>query len=80
VITASDCVGISETIAWYKPDLIILSIKEDAEKELDTLEDIRNAHHDMPVILSTEYLPLKTIQSLLWQIERSHEAWLNEMD
>lgn len=79
VITRSDCVGILEIIAWHKPDLIILSIKEKAEKELGTLEEIRSARYETPVILSTEYLSLETMQSLLRQIERSHEVWLNEL-
>lgn len=79
VITASDCEGLLETIAEHRPDLIILGIKTGEVNELNTLEEIRDASYDMPVILSTDYLPLNTIQNLLQVIEKSHEVCLPEL-
>ena len=74
VITASDCGGLPETITEHNPDLIILDIKMGATNSLNTLQEIRDASYDMPVILSTDYLPLNTIQNLLHLIEKSHEV------
>ena len=74
VITASDCKGLLETIAQHRPDLIILDIKTGEVNELNTLEEIRDAYYDMPVILTTDYLPVNTIQNLLQVIEKSHEV------
>jgi DNA-binding NtrC family response regulator len=79
VITASDCEGLLETIAEHRPDLIILGIKTGEVNELNTLEEIRDAYYDMPVILTTDYLPVNTIQNLLQVIEKSHEVCLPEL-
>jgi len=76
VITADNCVGILETIALHKPDLIILGIRMGEVNELNALEEVRNANHDMPVILSTDYLPLDMVQNLLKLIEKSHDVGL----
>jgi len=80
VITAGDCEGLMETIAQHSPDLIILDIKMGAVNVLNTLQEIRNASYDMPVILSTGYQPSTTIQNILQLIEKSHEIWLPELD
>jgi len=58
VITASDCEGLLETIGLHRPDLIILDINTGEVNEVNTLEEIRDAFYDMPVILTTDYLPL----------------------
>ena len=74
VITASDCEGLLETIAEHRPDLIILHLEMGEVKGPDIVQEIRDASYDMPVILSTDYLPLNTIQNLLQVTEKSHEV------
>ena len=74
VITASDCEGLMETIAQHNRDLIILDIKMGEVNGPDIVQEIRDASHDMSVILSTDYLPLNTIQDLLQVVEKSHEV------
>ena|GEM_PF-5338701 len=79
MITASDCEGLLETIAEHRPDLIILGIEMGEVNGPNIVQEIRDASHDMPVILSTDYLPLNRIQNLLQVIEKSHEVLPSEI-
>lgn len=74
MITASDCEGLLETITEHNPDLIMLHIEMGEVNGPDIVQQIRDVSHDMPVILSTDYFPLNTIQNLLQVIEKSHEV------
>ena len=55
VITADSGNQLLERIAAETPDLIILDIKMAEHNGLDLLQDIRNRHYDLPVILCSAY-------------------------
>ena len=55
VVTAASGQGLLERIAQERPDLIILDIKLADSDGLDLLQEIRNRHYDMPVILCSAY-------------------------
>ena len=55
VITTGDGFGLIEMIETEKPDLVIMDVKLGKYNGLDLLQDIRNAHWDLPVILCTSY-------------------------
>jgi DNA-binding response OmpR family regulator len=59
VVTTSDAAGLIEIIKQRKPDLIVLDIRMGEYDGLDLLQDIRNAHYDMPVILCSAYSSFK---------------------
>ena len=44
-----------EKIALFKPEVVILDIKLVDYDGLELLQEIRNRHHDLPVILCTAY-------------------------
>ena len=55
VVTADSGQGLLERIAQERPDLIILDIKLADSDGLDLLQEIRNRHYDLPVILCSAY-------------------------
>ncbi len=55
VITADSGHLLLEKIDEEKPDIIILDIKMVDYNGLDLLQDIRNKHYNLPVILCTAY-------------------------
>jgi len=59
VTAISNCEDLLNEIDRQKPDLIILDIKLGNVNGLDILQDIRNRHYDMPVILCTAYPTFK---------------------
>jgi DNA-binding response OmpR family regulator len=55
VITAESGDGLLELIARETPSLVVLDIKMASHNGLDLLQDIRNHHYELPVIISTAY-------------------------
>jgi len=55
VVTAASGQGLLERIEQERPDLIILDIKLADSDGLDLLQEIRNRHYDLPVILCSAY-------------------------
>ena len=55
VITSGDGSKVLELIEQERPDLVILDIRLGEYNGLDLLQDIRNSHYDLPVILFTAY-------------------------
>jgi len=55
VIEAVDGGGLLERVAAEKPDVIVLDIKMAAYDGLDLLQEIRQSHHDLPIIISSAY-------------------------
>jgi len=55
VVTVDSGNRLMEEIEAHKPDLIVLDIKMVDYNGLDLLQDIRNKHYDLPVILCTAY-------------------------
>jgi DNA-binding response OmpR family regulator len=55
VVTHDSGDGLLELIEKEKPNLVILDIKMVDYNGLDLLQDIRNKHYDLPVILCTAY-------------------------
>ncbi len=70
VITVTDCDGFLQMIVRDRPDAIIAAVKTGEVSEFSSLKEIRDANYDMPVILSTAYLPLSTFENLM-EIARS---------
>jgi len=59
VITSDDCSRLLKLIEEEKPDLIIMDIRLGQYNGLDLLQDIRNTHFNLPVILCTAYPAFK---------------------
>jgi DNA-binding response OmpR family regulator len=55
VIATGDGSRVMEMIDRQSPDLIVLDIKLGNYNGLDLLQEIKNAHYDLPVILATAY-------------------------
>jgi DNA-binding response OmpR family regulator len=55
VITTGEGKGLVEMIKKHKPDLVLLDIKMGVYDGLDLLQDVRNAHYNLPVILCSAY-------------------------
>ena len=55
VITTGDCKSLLNTVREQEPDVIVLDIMMQGYNGLDLLQDIRNDHWDLPVILCTSY-------------------------
>ena len=55
VFTSSDGSSLMALIEETKPDLILLDVRLDEKDGLDLLQDIRNTHYNLPVILCTAY-------------------------
>jgi DNA-binding response OmpR family regulator len=59
VITSGDDPLILELIDKEDPDLVLMETKLIEHDGLDLLQDIRNTHYNLPVILCTAYTSLK---------------------
>ncbi len=59
VVTSGDGSRLMELIGQKRPDLILLDIRLGEYNGLDLLQDIRNTHHNLPVILCTAYPSFK---------------------
>lgn len=59
VVTTGELGDLMEMIPQKKPDLILLDIRMEEASGLDLLQDIRNTHYNIPVILCTAYEPFK---------------------
>ena len=59
VVTSGDGSRLMELIGQKRPDLILLDIRLGEYNGLDLLQDIRNAYHNLPVILCTAYPSFK---------------------
>lgn len=55
VITTGKCEGVLELINTAQPSAVILDIRMEDCNGLDLLQEIRNAHPDLPIILNTAY-------------------------
>jgi len=55
VFTIGDCTEVMAVIQEKRPDLIVMETKLGKYNSLDLLQDIRNEHHELPVILCTAY-------------------------
>jgi DNA-binding NtrC family response regulator len=55
VFTTGDCKRLLNTIREQEPDVIVLDIMMQGYNGLDLLQNIRNAHWNLPVILCTSY-------------------------
>jgi DNA-binding response OmpR family regulator len=59
VITTGDGVGLLGLIEEVQPDLVVLDIRLGEFNGLDLLQDIRNTHYELPVILCSAYSAFK---------------------
>ena len=59
VITTGDGVGLLGLIEEAQPDLVVLDIRLGEFNGLDLLQDIRNTHYELPVILCSAYSAFK---------------------
>ena len=55
VFSIGDCTEVMTVIQEKRPNLIIMETKLGKYNSLDLLQDIRNEHHELPVILCTAY-------------------------
>ena len=55
VLTSSDGSNLMALIEETKPDLIVLDVRLGQHHGLDLLQDVRNTHYNLPVILCTAY-------------------------
>jgi len=55
VISCEDVSKLMELIEQCQPDLVLMDIRLGDHDGLDLLQDIRNVHDDLPVILCTAY-------------------------
>jgi len=55
VITAGEGREVSELISSEKPSALVLDIRMEDCDGLDLLQEVRNAHPDLPIILNTAY-------------------------
>jgi len=55
VFTSSDGSNLMALIDETKPDVIVLDVKLGQHDGLDLLQDVRNSHYALPVILCTDY-------------------------
>jgi len=55
VIPCEDVSKLMELIEQRQPDLVVMDIRLGEYDGLDLLQDIRNAHDELPVILCTAY-------------------------
>lgn len=59
VVSTSDCGELMDMIEQYEPDLVVLDIRMGEYDGLDLLQGVRNAYHNMPVILCSAYSSYK---------------------
>ena len=55
VITAGKCKEVMELIDSLQPSAVVLDIRMEDCDGLDLLQEIRNTHHGLPIILNTAY-------------------------
>ena len=55
VITTGLCMEVLELISAKKPSAVVLDIRMEDCNGLDLLQEIRNAHETLPIILNTAY-------------------------
>lgn len=55
IIKAGSCNSLMSEIEISQPDLIVLEVKLNSRDGLDMLQEIREAHADMPVIIWSVY-------------------------
>lgn len=55
VITAGEGREVSELISSEQPSALVLDIRMEDCDGLDLLQEVRNAHPDLPIILNTAY-------------------------
>lgn len=75
VATAEDGSAILSIIENEKPDVIVLDIKMVSSNGLDVLQQVRNRHYNLPVILCSAYgsykVDMKTIAADAYVIKSS---------
>ena len=75
VATAEDGSAILSIIEKEKPDVIVLDIKMVSSNGLDVLQQVRNWHYNLPVILCSAYgsykVDMKTIAADAYVIKSS---------
>ena len=75
VATAEDGSAILEIVEREKPDVIVLDIKMVSSNGLDVLQQVRNRHYNLPVILCSAYgsykVDMKTIAADAYVIKSS---------
>jgi two-component system, response regulator, stage 0 sporulation protein F len=80
VVSIGGASGLLQLIERESPDLIVLDINLDKCSGLDLLQDIRNIHYDLPVVLCTAYGmfkdDLKSISADYYVVKSSN---LNEL-
>ncbi len=59
VFTIGDCTQVMAAIREKQPNLIVMEMISGKYNSLDLLQDIRNEHHELPVILCTAYAAFK---------------------
>jgi DNA-binding response OmpR family regulator len=59
VFTIGDCTEVMGAIREERPDLIVMEMISGKYNSLELLQDIRNEHHQLPVILCTAYAAFK---------------------
>ena len=55
VITTGEGMEVMELVSSEKPDAVVLDIRMEDCDGLDLLQEIRNAHPSLPIILNTAY-------------------------
>ena len=55
VITTGEGTDVMELVSSEHPDAVILDIRMEDCDGLDLLQELRNAHPDLPIILNTAY-------------------------
>jgi DNA-binding response OmpR family regulator len=55
VFTTGQCRDVLELIASVQPSAVVLDIRMEDCNGLDLLQEIRNAHENLPIILNTAY-------------------------
>jgi DNA-binding response OmpR family regulator len=55
VITTGKCEDVLELIDSTRPSAVVLDIRMEDCNGLDLLQEVRNAHQDLPIILNTAY-------------------------
>jgi len=76
VIASDDGASLMGLIDETKPDLIVLDVRLGEYDGLDLLQDIRNTHYDLPVILCSSYpvykYDLKSIAADYYVVKNSN--------
>ena len=76
VIASGDGSSLMRLIDETKPDLVVLDVRLGEYDGLDLLQDIRNTHYDLPVILCSAYpvykYDLKSIAADYYVVKKSN--------